>query len=122
MAPRSKEVKKSQKESFFLHEIADLFLKISLDDRVLHDLYVTRVELSPDGGLCTVYFHTPAGQDSFLERKKQLILYKPSMRAAVAKASHARYAPDLRFLYDDGIDKQNNMEELFNKLKAEGKL
>ena len=122
MAAKSKDVKKSQKESFFLHEVADLFLKIALDDKMLHDFYVTRVELSPDGGLCTVFFHTPAGYASFEERKKHLILYKPSMRASIAKASHARYAPDLRFSYDEGIDKQNKIEDLFNRLKSEGKL
>ncbi|RTL07122.1 hypothetical protein EKK58_03010 [Candidatus Dependentiae bacterium] len=122
MSYRQKEVKKSQKESFFLQEIATLFLKLSIEEKHLQDLYISRVELSPDGGLCNVFFHTPLGYNSFQERKKDLILYKPSMRAAMAKASHARYVPDLRFLYDDGLDKQQKMEDLFNKLKNEGKL
>lgn len=122
MARRPRDVKKSQKESFFLQEIATLFLQLSMDEKKLHDLYISRVELSPDGGLCNVFFHTPQGIDSFNERKKDLILYKPSMRAAVAKASHSRYAPDLRFVYDEGLDKQQKMEDLFNTLKSQGKL
>jgi ribosome-binding factor A len=119
---RRNQVKRSQKESFLLQEVAALFLRLSLDEKILHDLYVTRVELSPEGGTCTVFFHTPAGHDSFNERKKHLILYKPSMRASLAKTSHSRYVPDLKFAYDEGIEKQQRMEELFNKLKTEGKL
>ena len=122
MAYRPRDVKKSQKESFFLQEIATLFLQLSMEEKKLHDLYISRVELSTDGGLCNVFFHTPQGIESFKERRKDLILYKPSMRAAVAKASHSRYAPDLRFLYDEGLDKQQKMEDLFNNLKNEGKL
>lgn len=122
MSHRQRDVKKSQKESFFLQEIATLFLQLSMEEKKLHDLYISRVELSPDGGLCNVYFHTTQGESSFKERKKDLILYKPSMRAAMAKASHSRYVPDLRFLYDEGLDKQQKMEDLFNTLKNEGKL
>ena len=122
MAPRNKNVRKSQKEAFFLQEIAQLFLQLSIDEKTLQDLYVTRVELSPDGGVCSVFFHTPAGVSSFEERKKHLILYKPSMRSSIAKVSHSRYAPDLKFVYDEGLDKQQKMEDLFQKLKEEGKL
>lgn len=122
MSYREKDVRKSQKESFFLQEIATLFLKLSVEEKDLQDLYVSQVKLSPDGGLCNVFFHTHLGEKSFKERKKNLILYKPSMRAALAKVSQLRYVPDLRFLYDDGLDKQRKMEDLFERLKNEGKL
>jgi len=119
---RIKDIKHAQRESFFLREISELFVQLSMDAPALYEVYITRVELSPDRGLCTVYFHTPAGQEGFDEKLKTLILYKPSLRAALAKASHSRYTPDLKFTYDTGIDRQNRIEDLFNKLKEEGKI
>jgi ribosome-binding factor A len=114
-------IKHAQRTSFYLREISDLFLKISLDEVALQELYVTRVELSPDRGFCTVFFHTPGGKESFEKAKPTLILYKPSLRSALAKASHSRYTPDLRFTYDSGIDHQNKIEDIFNKLDSEEK-
>jgi ribosome-binding factor A len=115
-------IKHAQRASFILREVSELFLKISLDDSRLQELYITRVELSPDRGMCTIFFHTPLGNEGFQKLMPILILYKPSLRSALAKASHARYTPDLKFAYDTGIDHQNKIEDLFNKLKEEGKL
>lgn len=119
---KTRTVKHAQKESFLLRELSESFLHISLSDAQLQDCYITRVELSPDKGHCTVFFHTPGGIDSFKSKMSTLILYKPSLRSALSKALHSRYTPDLRFEYDSGIDKQNKIEDLFNKLEAEGKL
>ena|SRR5438477_10810252 len=115
-------IKHAQRSSFILREVSELFLKIAMDDVTLQELYITRVELSPDRGVCTIFFHTPAGNEGFQKLMPTLILYKPSLRSALAKASSARYTPDLRFAYDAGIDHQNKIEDLFKKLKDEGKL
>lgn len=115
-------IKHAQKTSFFLHEISELFLKIALDDIALQDLYVTKVELSTDKSYCTIFFHTPQGEAGFEKVKSRLILYKPSLRSALAKAAQSRYTPDLRFVYDAGIDHQNKIEALFEQLTKDGKL
>lgn len=114
-------IKHAQKTSFYLREISDLFLKISLDEVAFQELYVTRVELSSDRSYCIVYFHTPTGKDGFEKVKKLLILYKPSLRSALAKACQSRYTPDIRFMYDAGIDHQNRIEDIFNNLDSEEK-
>ena len=116
------DVKRAQKESFLLREVSTLFLRIALEDKLLHDFYVTRVELSPDKGWCTVFFHTARGFDFFNEHISHLISYKPSLRTALSKSLQSRYTPDLKFAYDQGVDKQNRMEEIFERLKDEGKL
>ena len=113
-------IKHAQKTSYYLREISDLFLKISLDEVALQELYVTRVELSSDKSFCTVFFHTPSGKEGFEKAKPLFILYKPSVRSALAKSSHSRYTPDLRFMYDAGIDHQNRLEDIFNSLDSEG--
>jgi ribosome-binding factor A len=115
-------IKHAQRTSFFLREVSELFLRLSMDNVKLQELYVTRVELSPDRGMCIIFFHTPLGEEEFQRLMPTLILYKPSLRSALAKANQARYTPDLKFAYDEGIDHQNKIEDLFNKLKDEGKL
>ena len=124
MAHNSKirEIKHSQRESFLLRELSELFLRIALEDPGLHYFYITRVELSPNRGHCTLYFHTPGGFEIFKERLSRLILYKPSLRSALSKSLHSRYTPELKFVYDEGIDKQNKMEDLFRRLEEEGKI
>jgi ribosome-binding factor A len=119
---KTRKVKHAQRESFLLQELSALFLRISIDDPALSDFYITRVELSPNRGHCTIYFHTPQGFEIFKEKLSALILYKPSLRSALSKALHTRYTPELKFLYDDGVDKQNKMDDLFAKLEKEGKL
>lgn len=114
--------KRAQRESFLLRELSSFFLRITLEDRLIHDFYVTRVELSQDKGWCTIYFHTPRGFEVFNEHLSHLISYKPSLRSALSKSLQTRYTPDLKFAYDQGIDRQNHMEDLFERLKDEGKL
>ncbi len=119
---RQQQVRRAQKESFLLRQIADAFLRISLDEPRLHGLYINRVQLSPDRSKCYVYFHSPEGVDDFKAKLSTLILYKPSIRTAVAKALESRYTPELEFVYDVQFDKQRKIEDLIDQLKNEGRL
>jgi ribosome-binding factor A len=115
-------IKHSQKESFLLREISQFFTQIALDYPELQRLYITRVSLAPDRSMCTVYFHTAEGQAGFKEKLPKLILFKPSLRSAIAKVYHGPYAPDLVFRYDDQFDKGRKVDDLIEALKSEGKL
>ena len=88
----------------------------------LRDLYINRVKLSADGSICTVFFHSNRGLEAFEELRPELVLYKPSMRSALAKSIHSRRIPDLRFVYDEQFDKQRRVDDLIESLKQEGKL
>lgn len=112
-------IKRAQKESLFLREISNLFLKTSMDDKRLQGMHVNRVMLSPDKGWCTVYFYTPEGKAFFDEVLPILILYKPSLRKALASIINSRYVPDLVFKYDELYEKQMHIENLIEKVKAE---
>ena len=115
-------IKHAQKESVLLHSIAQFFMQIMQDEPLLEGLTVTRVALSPDKGKCTVFFHTIGGLKDFEDKRKTLVLYKSSLRQALAKSLHGRYTPDLRFAYDQQLDKQRHIDDLIDKLKDEGKL
>ncbi len=117
----SKDVRRAKKASLFLREISELFYQVIQENPDLKDIYPSRVKFSPDMGMCTVFFYSPKGKEYFEEKRKILILFKPSLRAAVAKRIPMRRVPDFVFHFDDDYEKQEKLDSLITKLKAEGK-
>lgn len=118
--PTISQKKRAQKERLLLREIAKLFMQASIDDPLLHDLIIRRVELSKDKSTCFVYFFSENGKQAFDEKLEHLKLYRPSMRKALADELQFRYTPDLRFVFDTKFEKQQSVEKLLDKLKEEG--
>ena len=83
---------------------------------------ITQVKLSPDKSNCNVFFYAPEGKEVFDQLFPILKLYKPSMRAAIAKSIASRYTPDLVFKFDNTKDKSNRVEQLLCELKDQGEL
>lgn len=117
--PRVKTIKQAQKESQLYREISRLFQQITLEDSRLEGLFVNSITLSPDKGMCSINIYTAAGKEVFDELKKILILYKPSLRKALADSIQARRVPDLLFKFDRQFDKQQRIEELLEQIKTE---
>jgi len=113
------DIKKAQKEAHLFRSIAELVRKVTLETPSLTDVYVTRVELSPGKSLCYVYFYTPKGVDYFHSVLDELILYKPSLRKALADTIKSRYTVELAFVFDKQFEKVQRMEELLDKIKQE---
>jgi ribosome-binding factor A len=122
MSKQQQEIRKAQKESYFYQEVSKLFRQITIDESSLNGLFINRVQLSSDGGTCVVLFLATNGRPEFEEKLPTLILYKPSMRSALAKTSHGRYTPNLIFRYDKDYEKVEKINQLLDTLKAEGKL
>lgn len=122
MSKQKQEIRKAQKESYFYREISNFFLQITIDEPRLNGLYINKITLSSDSGTCVVLFLASHGKAEFEEKLPLLILYKPSMRSALAKMSHGRYTPNLIFRYDEGYEKIEKINLLIDKLKDEGKL
>lgn len=120
--PRVREIKHAQKESYILREISQSFLRIVQDEPSLQTLFVTRVVLSPNKGYCEIFIHALGGLKEFEEKRERLVLYRPSLRTALSKALHGRYVPQIRFKYDEQLDKQRKIDDLIDKLKAKGDL
>jgi ribosome-binding factor A len=122
MSKQQQEIKKAQKESYFYREISQLFLQIMIDEPRLNGLFINKVSLSSDGGTCVVLFLATNGRDEFEEKRPILVLYKPSLRTALAKTSPGRYTPKLIFRYDESQEKVDKINRLIDKLKDEGRL
>lgn len=114
---RLSDIKKSQKESLLLREISNLFFSAAIDEKSLQGVYISRVSLSSDKGVCYVYFYSPEGEEAFNEKLKTLKLYKPSLRKGIANKIKARYVPELIFKYDNEFEKQRKIEDLLDKIK-----
>lgn len=112
------DIKRSQKESTLYRVIAQLFLQVLQENAELRDIAINRVKLSADKGACIVLFYSVQGKSYFEQKLPILTLYKPSIRAAIAKEVPSRYAPEIVFRYDDEFAKQTAVEELLDKLKV----
>ncbi len=116
----SSAIKRAQKESLLFRVISQLFLQATLDDPRLQGIFVNRVQLSTDKSSCTVFFYTAKGEEGFNELRKHLLLYKPSLRKAIAASIPGRYTPELVFKFDTQFEKLQRIEELLEEVKKKG--
>ena len=113
------EIKRAQKESLLSKKVAVLLNQIAQDDPKIAAFILNRVELSADKGTAILYFYVPGGQREFDEKIANLILYKPSMRSALAKLVPSRYTPNLIFKYDKQFEKELEINKLLDKIKED---
>lgn len=116
---RISDIKRAQKESLLLHELSSYFLRITMDDPRLKELTINRAKLSKDKSSCTIFFYCSGGLERFQELMPVLILYKPSMRKALADSIASRYTPQLIFKYDAPFERQLSIEALLDSIKEE---
>jgi len=111
------EIKRARKESQLQRVVSQLLLEQTLDDPSLKGIFVNRVELNPKKTVCSVLFYSELGKEHFEKILQHLILYKPSLRSAIAREVPGRYTPDIVFRYDDQLIKQLALENLIESLK-----
>lgn len=122
MHNKAHEIKRQQKKSFYLRTITQLIQPLIYEDKVVAPIFASRIELSKDSGICYIFFASAdiGGSQEIVEQAiKTLILYKPSLRTALAKATQSRYVPDLVFLYDETHEKERRINELLDKVSEE---
>jgi ribosome-binding factor A len=113
-------IKHAQRESYYFRELSSLVQQIIAEDTSISDLVMTRVSLSPSRGSLTLFIGTlnPVDQETFDKKLRQLVLYKPSIRAALAKVSTTRYTPEIIFKFDTHLEKQHRMDQLFAMIRT----
>lgn len=113
---RVREIKRRQKASQLYKTISELFLHAAQEDTRLQDIFVNRVELSPDKSICWVLFYSAYGKEHFQDILPVLELYQPSLRKAIAQTIQGRYVPEIRFQFDDQLEKQLRVEKILDTL------
>jgi len=112
------EIKRARKESLFFREITKLFMQATLDDSRLQGLSISSVTLSSDKSVCTIMFYTEKGKEYYKELFNTLVLYKPSLRKAIATEIKSRYVPELIFRFDDKYERKLRLEKLLDSIKT----
>jgi len=97
------------------HAVAGFLARGQINDPVLdaHAVTVSRVRMSPDLKLATIYVMPLGGGDAShvvaaLERHKRY------MRGEIAHAINLKFAPDLRFRIDESFDVAARIDALLN--------
>ncbi|MFO0762170.1 MAG: 30S ribosome-binding factor RbfA [Byssovorax sp.] len=112
-------VKRSVRVAGRLREELSRLVRDLHDPRVLGCL-VTRVEVTDDLQLAKVYVRNELGQSADTRGMlKGLGSASGKLRRDVAAALDLRYAPDLRFYYDEALDAVQRIEELLEEVKRE---
>ncbi len=104
-------------------ELASLIAGAVKDPRAVGAV-VTRVEMTSDLRSARVAVRLLEGADDEARRKALVgALRRASgmLRREVAQRLALRYAPELRFVYDDGTDHTTRVEQLLDEIAAEKK-
>ena len=114
----TKDIKRAQKESQLHRILSEIFLELVLEEPRLTGIYINKVVLSKDKSCCTILFFC-ADQQQFRDSFETLILYKPSMRKAIAQKMASRYVPELRFAFDKKCGRQQKLEAALHQVSKE---
>jgi ribosome-binding factor A len=97
------------------HKLADMLTRGEIHDDVLasHVITIPEVRITADLKLATVYVMPLGGDDvkpvlAALERHKRFI------RGEVAHEINLKYAPDIRFRFDEAFDEAARIDVLLN--------
>lgn len=96
-------------------EMAEM-IRVQIRDPELGMITVSDVELSRDLAVATLYVTFLAARLTMPQCIKKLVEYGPELRRELGKRLRIRVLPELRFVYDDSIDRGMKMDSLLEGL------
>ena len=97
------------------HKIAEMLARSEIHDDTLaeHVVTVPEVRISPDLKVATIYIMPLGGEDvkpvlAALDRHKRFI------RGEIASAINLKFAPDIRFRFDESFDEATRIDALLD--------
>ncbi len=101
------------------HALAELLLRVEVDDEVLKDvpLTVSEVRPSPDLRQITV-FVAPLGRDNREEIVEALNRHKSYIRGQLSPKVTLKYMPELKFKLDRSFDEYDKISDLLHTPKV----
>lgn len=122
MATKKSDGKRTQKVADEVRsELMGLLLTGAVHDPVLTQLSVSAVLMTDDLRLAKIYVRTLDMEPSAQTQKtvlRGLERAKGFLRREVAQRLSLRYAPELRFHWDESIDRGRHMEALLQEIKS----
>jgi ribosome-binding factor A len=96
--------------------LGSLFQGGQLNDERLSPVTISAVKLSADLQVASVYYRVYPGADAETSRTG-LIKASGLLRRQIARNIQLRRVPELRFFYDESIERGSRIEELLMSLK-----
>ncbi len=96
-------------------ELADIVMTKLRDPRIGF-LTITGVEITGDLSLATIYVSSLDGSEGSAKLLKLLHNMIPFLRHELAPRLGLREVPDLRFLYDESIERGARVEDLLRRI------
>jgi len=97
--------------------LADLLQSRARDPRVKLAV-LTRVELGDDLRLARVYYHALDGSDHG-PIEEGLEAARSFLRRELGQRLRMKFTPDIRFMYDKGLDHADKVERILQSLKED---
>jgi len=98
--------------------LAELLHKEISDPR-LDGATITAVKMSRDLRIAKVYYAAAGGRSASLDMAEGFNRARGYIKKELAQRLGLRYMPDMKFFYDDAIDRGARIEELIKMVKEE---
>lgn len=108
MTLRNERVRKT-----LMKEIADILQK---DVKTAGMVSVIDVEVSHDNSYAKVYYSVFGNEEQKQKTKETIEQHTSKIRYEVGKRIRLRLTPELRFIYDDSIERGSKVTDLINKI------
>lgn len=99
-----------------IHEILSVLMLRDVADPRLHDVTVTEVRLDPELMFAKVYVNAFGDETRKKEVLQGLRRANSFLRREVAQRIHLRNAPELQFVWDEGLERSERVQRLFQGL------
>lgn len=112
MTLRNERVRKT-----LMKEIADIIQKDIRDSRISGVISILDVEVSHDNSYAKVYYSVFGGNEEAKEKTIEALKHNTAkIRYEVGKRIRLRLTPELRFIYDDSMDRGARVNEIIEKI------
>ncbi len=98
--------------------LASCFQAETLDDPRLRSVTIIAVRLSADLQLASVYYRTYVGTENSKDVKRGLERATGYLRRQLADSLDVRRVPNLRFFYDESVERGAHIEKLVESLRV----
>ena len=99
-----------------IHEILSVLLLRDVADPRLQDVTITDVKLDPELMFATVYVNAFGDESRRKEVMQGLKRANSFLRREVAQRVHLRSAPELLFEWDEGLERSERVQRIFQNL------
>ncbi len=99
-------------------EVSELLVR-EVHDPGIGFVTLTRVEVTPDLQLARVYYTTLGDAAARRGTSRALVRAAPFLRRMIGRRLRLKRIPELEFVFDESIEKQDRIEQLLQEIRAE---